>query len=189
MMNLSHPNLSVMLKRIFKEIGIAERVKFGIAAFVFVIMGKTLPKLTKVDDRLMNLLAIMETELGDYMLQMEEDLRNSLNWGGGPLISDGKGGATRYDKMVLTPLIMDFGLKNYEEAETLYKVRWKPIASQVIDICLGIKNYYRHRDHNPLQGERPTTPLFDIYPFMGINTKNYEMESNPDGTAGLKTIL
>ena len=188
MMNLSHPNLSVMLKRIFKEIGILERIGISFGAFIFVILGKTLPKLIKVDDRLMNLMAIMETELGDCILQMEEDLRNSLRWGAGPVVS-GIDGERRYDKIVLTPLIMDFGLKNYEEAKTLYKVRWKPIASQILDICLGIKNYYKYRDKNPLSGDRPTTPLFEIYPFMGINTKNYNMESKSDGTLGLVRLL
>ena len=177
MMNLSHPNLSVFIKRIFRELDVIDRMKISLGTFLFAIpfVGKALPSLFKVDDRAMNLLAIMETELGDNILQMEEDLMRNLGWCNGPIVT-GSDKPMQYDKIVLTPLIMDFGLKNYEKADTLYKIRWKPITSQVLDICLGIKYYYKYRDTHSLLGANSTTPLFEIYPFMGINTKNYEMK-------------
>ncbi|MFA4837831.1 MAG: amidohydrolase family protein [Dehalococcoidia bacterium] len=191
MMNLSHPNLSVVLKRIFKEQSALDRMKISFGTFLLAIpfVGPALPSLVKADDRAMNLLALMETELGDYMLQMEEDLRNTLNWGGGPVVF-GKDEKREYDKIVLTPLIMDFGLKSYEKAGTLYKVRWKPIASQVLDVCLGIKYYYKNRYEYELPGANPKAPLFEIHPFMGINTRNYAMSNKTLGTSSsLETLL
>ena len=79
MMNLSHPNLSLMVRRIMKEIGIVERIEVIFAGLLFGLFGKTARKLTKVDDRLLNLLAIMETEMGDFILQMEKDHLCSCN--------------------------------------------------------------------------------------------------------------
>jgi len=63
MMNLSHPNLSVMLKRIFRELGVIDRMKISLGTFLFAIpfIGKALPSLFKVDERVMNLLTVMET--------------------------------------------------------------------------------------------------------------------------------
>lgn len=187
-MNLSHPNLTAIINRILREISLLDRIKIGLASLLFVLIGRSISKLTNIDNNIANLLAIMETELGDFLLQMEEDLRNNLNWNTGPILSDGDE-KKQYDKVVLLPLIMDFGYKGDKKAETFYKVRWKPIASQVLDLCLGIKNYYKHRDSNPISGANPTTPLFEIYPFMGINTINYNLESKSDGTVGLKDLL
>jgi hypothetical protein len=189
MMNLSHPNLSVMIKRIFRELSVIDRVKISIGASLFAIpfIGKALPSLFNVDYKVMNLLAVMETELGDCIVQMEEELRNNPQWDG--LVVWGTDSKQTYDRLVLTPLIMDFGLKNYERAETLYRIRWKPIASQVLDICLGIKHYYRYRDTHSLPGTNPTTPFFEIHPFMGINTKNYEMKSNSGDSVDLERLL
>jgi hypothetical protein len=190
MMNLSHPNLSVMLKRIFRELGVIDRMKISLGTFLFAIpfVGKVLPSLFKVDDRAMNLLTVMETELGDCILQMEEELRNNNPQWGGLVVSDGDRKQT-YDKIVLTPLIMDFGLKNSEKSGRRYKIRWKPIASQVLDLCLGIKYYFKYRDTHSLPGANPTTPLFEIYPFMGINTKNYEMKKTSGDSVDLETLL
>lgn len=190
MMNLSHPNLSVMIKRIFRELGVIDRMKISLGTFLFAIpfVGKVLPSLFNVDDRAMNLLAVMETELGDCILQMEEELRNNNPQWGGLVVSGGDKKQT-YDRIVLTPLIMDFGLKNSKKAGGLYKIRWKPIASQVLDLCLGIKYYLKYRDTHSLPGANPKTPLFEIHPFMGINTKNYELKKTSGDSVDLETLL
>jgi hypothetical protein len=190
MMNLSHPNLSLIVERIFKELNPVKRLGISIGAFIFALpfVGKNILSLSRIDNNAMNLLAIMETELGDYILQMEEDLRNRLHWGGGPTVS-GRDGVRHFNKIVLTPLIMDFGYKNKSNSSSFYKVRWKPIVSQILDICLGVKHYYKHRDTQPLSGASPKTPLFEVHPFMGINTKNYEMHDQQDGTVGLERLL
>lgn len=70
-----------------------------------------------------------------------------------------------YDKIVITPLVMDFGTKTtyYDKAHYNNKPVKKPVVEQIIDLFNGIRNY---KKLSPYQ-------LFEIYPFMGINTKNY----------------
>jgi len=80
--------------------------------------------------------------------------------------------------MVLTPLMMDFGSKNIPAA-TYYRVPpQKPIVEQVIDLFQGIATYREWEMTGEAQDEvtlipRTTPPIFEIYPFLGINTKNY----------------
>ena len=68
-----------MIKRFFRELDVIDRMKISLGTFLFAIpvVGKALLSLFKVNDRIMNLLAIMETELSDCILQMEEELRNN----------------------------------------------------------------------------------------------------------------
>lgn len=177
MMNLNHPDFSVFITRALKELSFIDRIKMSIAAFP--VVGPAIISLLNLEKRPLNLLGIMETEIGDGFVQIEEDLSKNVQWGNGPLLFDQQT-RIQYDKIVLTPLMMDFGLKGYNESQQLYQVRWKPIVSQILDICLGIKHYYQYRDHYPLDGEQKTPALFEIYPFLGINTKNYYMEKGPD---------
>lgn len=223
MMNLSHPNLTAMIKRTFNDgikrklllyspalllipllftiglkiliylgIRIPEKIYFldafiilTLIASVIVIMffiiflipvvrAKTVSFIKLKLSNIMNLLAIMETDIGDCLIQMEEDLRKNLPLNSSLVIS-GNGETKQYDKMVLTPLIMDFGLKDSGNSSMTYKVRWKPIVAQVEDLCTGIRDYYRHRK-DYIKGH--PEPLFQIIPFMGINTQNYYSEKD-----------
>jgi hypothetical protein len=232
MMNLSHPNLSAIIKRTFNDLkrdqlkryilyfklallmlflvipvvviallvvdqfdvikwslGIVSVIALGFFVFLMVkffnpesrektfsqIMEKIKEKLGNV----MNLLAIMETDIGDCLIQMEEDLRKNMRknfpLSGGLVISEN---GEKYEKIVLTPLIMDFGLKDSGNSNLPYKVRWKPIVAQVEDLCIGIRDYYVHRDAYIEPEFGPTQPLFQIIPFMGINTKNYDSQKS-----------
>lgn len=105
-----------------------------------------------------------------------------------------------FDKMVLCPLTIDFGYKNINEEGIFYnKAPFKPIAKQVGDLFYSIHTYYRFDLKMPEEKERnradrlsgaklkleeidkPLTDikkekLFEIYPFMGLNTQNYTME-------------
>jgi hypothetical protein len=228
MMNLSHPNLSAIIRKIYFEairplllkylkliilipVGLWLLIKFvfsltfleafyklslitGIVLIV-VLLVFSLPAVRgymteKMKDKLsnvMNLLAIMETDIGDCFIQMEEDLRKNIPLDQGLVIS-GNGEKKVYDRIVLTPLIMDFGLKDDGKSTLPYKVRWKPIVAQVEDLCIGIRDYYVHRDTyiNPVYGV--TAPLFKIIPFMGINTKNYDMNGLA-GSSGISMLL
>ena len=219
MMNLSHPNLTAMIKRTFKEamprvlVKLFEKVRswplllqlfawlllfllvliilrliivplvvlIGLLMVLLIIpstnrylTGKFKEKVANV----MNLLAVMETDIGDCLIQLEEELRNKYKTTGGLTLHNGSG-AEVYDKIVLTPLIMDFGLKNYKNSKSPYKVRWKPVVAQVEDLCLGIRDYYLHRDAYIKSTGSPIPPLFEIHPFMGINTQNYQLKSFP----------
>jgi hypothetical protein len=219
-MNLSHPNLSAIISRVYVEV-IKPQLKrylfylilipivvwlllkvtlsltfleafyrlslLTAGSLVFLLLLFAIPAVresmvAKMKDKLgnvMNLLAIMETDIGDCFIQMEEDLRKnfsknfSLNNG---LVISGDGEPIIYEKIVLTPLIMDFGLKKYEgETKLPYKVRWKPIVGQVEDLCIGIRDYYVYRDNYIDPSHGGARPFFQIFPFMGINTRNYDM--------------
>jgi hypothetical protein len=70
-----------------------------------------------------------------------------------------------YDKVILTPLMMDFECEGYAGNG---KMRYnlppdKPIVDQVIDMFNGIKRYM----------QKSAFRLFEVYPFMGINPANY----------------
>ncbi|WP_164926985.1 amidohydrolase family protein [Chlorobaculum tepidum] len=235
MMNLSHPNLSAIIKRIYNDSIKPLLLKYSVylkaalllllfvipvvvitllltghfvvikwilyavsliavILFVFVVVKFGDKKkreieiskiksnlLDKVKEKLanvMNLLAAMETDIGDCLIQMEEELRKKIPLNN-VLVISGNGEKKEYDKIVLTPLIMDFGLKDSGKTNLIYKVRWKPIVAQVEDLCIGIRDYYLYRDKY-ITGH--AEPLFQIIPFMGINTQNYYSEK--DNTTG-----
>ena len=75
----------------------------------------------------------------------------------------------RYDKFVMTPLIMDYGYKWQDklEGDEIYydEIAAKPVVNQTLDLLNGIADFYRsspsYRD------------WIEIYPFLGINPINY----------------
>lgn len=228
LMNLSHPNLTAMLGRTFRDampkriVGFLKKLDslhlvpklivwlllflplllllttaliIALSASLLLIapsgrnalLGKIKGKTTSIA----NLLAVMETDIGDCLIQLEEELRRQHAAKGG-LTLYGDGEEKVYDRIVLTPLIMDFGLKNYQNSTSPYKIRWKPVVAQVEDLFLGIRDYYRHRNtylHSP---DGPVPPLFQIHPFMGLNTRNYRLQSSPcdeSGSSSLEELL
>jgi predicted TIM-barrel fold metal-dependent hydrolase len=71
---------------------------------------------------------------------------------------------------------MDFGKKNFVDSPEFKElnihynnVAIKPIAEQVIDLFNGIKKYKKKIE------ERGQEPLFLIFPFLGLNTVNYDL--------------
>ncbi|WP_076790063.1 amidohydrolase family protein [Chlorobium sp. KB01] len=224
MMNLSHPNLTAMIKRTFSEAMPKKLIRYIekavalplvvkilicfllflpllvillivlvvglIAAVLFLLFPSARRVLTGILKEqvanTMNLLAVMETDIGDCLIQLEEELRNKFETRRGVILY-GDCEEKVYDKIVLTPLIMDFGLKNYKESKSPYKVRWKPIVAQVEDLFLGIRDYYLYRESYIKSTGTPVPPLFEIHPFMGINTRNYRLKSFPfiDGPPSL----
>jgi hypothetical protein len=93
-------------------------------------------------------------------------------------------GKERYDKIVLCPLVIDFGRKNIP-AGFFYNFSPKsPIANQVGDLLYAIRTYYRF-DIEEINGklrlsseinleEGKRTKLFEIYPFMGLDPQNHD---------------
>lgn len=162
--NLSHPNLLAFVRRL--------EIPKSWALLLYYVLGPLLPfflmkliKEKKVIKTYENLLSILENDIGSIFHLMDQCMHGEEKH----LIKDGKlsiGGNT-YDRMVLTPLLMDFGYKNLLKTDIHYReLPEKPIVEQVIDVFNGIKKYQRkHRDNG----------LFLIYPFLGINTKNYEL--------------
>jgi hypothetical protein len=214
-MNLSHPNLMALLKRVFMDsvprrlIWLFEHlgaiplflkiliwfllflpllvVLLLVVPFVlFMLLLLLIPpakaslveKLKEKAAKITNLLAVMETEIGDCLIQLEEELRKQYETKGG-LVLYGGSGEEVCDRIVMTPLVMDFGLKNYRNSKSPYKVRWKPVVSQVEDLCLGFRNYYLYRSAYIKSAEGPLPPLFEFHPFLGLNTVNYQLQSSP----------
>jgi hypothetical protein len=109
---------------------------------------------------------VMENDIGSYFLMVEAYLKEG---GDNALLRDGKLhiGGNVYSGIVLTPLMMDFGYKGIKDNQDIFynKPPQKPIVEQVIDVFNGIKKY---RKDSP-------DKIFEIYPFLGINTKNYDM--------------
>ncbi|MDQ2086866.1 amidohydrolase family protein [Herbivorax sp. ANBcel31] len=182
-MNMSHPNFLAFIKR-FEDMVFKDTDKFLKSNRLILLLAanfllikflffkkfdyKNLVKILKktgVDkypDRAKNLLAAMENDTGSFFLLMEECLMDNLVKNR-KLIIDNK----EYDKIIITPLIMDFGTKTVYYDEIHYNNRPinKPVVKQIIDIFNGIKNYKKLSRYN----------MLEIYPFMGINTTNYSL--------------
>jgi predicted TIM-barrel fold metal-dependent hydrolase len=93
-------------------------------------------------------------------------------------------GNERYDKMLLCPLVIDFGRKNISEGVFYNLTPKRPVANQIGDLLYAIRTYYRFNikiKNNKMslsqeidleEGKREK--LFEIYPFMGIDPQNYD---------------
>lgn len=184
--NLSHPYFGAFAKR-FKWSMILTFVPIG--AFVITVVTH-IPVLssflgawlTRKKNQLLNLLAVLENDIGSFFLLMENCLREN-----GMLDAEGLhiGGKT-YSKCILTPLMIDFGYKGIIDDAIHYKEpSRKPIRDQVVDVFNAIKYYAKFVYSNeflaafPNLGSingQPTSQVFRIYPFIGINTKHYNKE-------------
>ncbi len=119
-----------------------------------------------------NLLAVMENSPGMIFKLMEDDLKGQYAKAGDPLPLLSEGGLAMAGKafreVVLCPLIMDFDNRGQAHSDAYY---YRPpaasIDAQIRDIMLGIRDYRRTRPEGMLQ----------IYPFLGVNTKNHSPES------------
>jgi len=178
--NLSHPNLLAFINRLgmgkllFYNSIIAPL--FNIPGIGGWLKGYANKKLISIK----NLLSVMENDMGSFFLLMENYLRDpkySL------LDKDGLhiGGST-YSRIVLTPLMMDFGYMDMKTEGIYYDIQpQKPIVEQVVDVFNGIKKYKEAKSSKELMEKFPnlepgTDRVFEIYPFLGLNTKNYKLE-------------
>jgi len=178
--NLSHPYFRAFVQR-FKINQLLTVVAIvSILAHVPIIRRFILSLINKMLKRIRNLLAVMENDIGSFLLVTENCLRED----GNPLLDDNGlhiGGKT-YQKVVLTPLLMDFGRKGIEEDPTIHYGRpsEKPIVEQVVDVFNAIKKYKNTSSSGKLSEKYSflstnTKRVFEIYPFLGLNTKNYDM--------------
>ncbi|MBN2682284.1 MAG: amidohydrolase [Bacteroidales bacterium] len=88
-----------------------------------------------------------------------------------------------YKKVILTPLIMDFGYKGKDDFSQVFynSSPVKPVLTQLVDLYLGIGEYTKNKDYN----------LLEIYPFLGINPINYlaKDEEEKHGKIRLERLL
>ncbi len=191
LLDLSHPNLLAFLLR--DDIITGESIKnvaqklpflmnFAPVGAVRFFPGKIARKIkdyiTSDAVKFRNLLSMMENAvefhflLNDYYLQKENILNTN------PSLS--------FDKIVLCPLLIDFGYKNLSNSGCYYNLPpTKPVAGQVSDVFTAIRFYYNYEitSHPVKDGQlkliktekNREDKLFEIYPFLGINTRNYDL--------------
>jgi predicted TIM-barrel fold metal-dependent hydrolase len=200
--NLSHPYLRAFLDRfnigkiidnklrsmLNPLIGFVAAIAIFLASIVAFFIPKLKSKLSKMVNKklnqLNNLVSVMENDIGSFFLLIENCLREH-----GKLTNEGlEIGGKRYSTIVLTPLMMDFGYKNIRDNEEIHYNRpsRKPIVEQVIDVFNAIKTYRSFQYSDEFEDQFPslkpdenggaTIRVFEIYPFLAINTKNYELE-------------
>jgi predicted TIM-barrel fold metal-dependent hydrolase len=195
--DLSHPNLLAFL--LHDDLISRKTVRKVLLKFPFLIKclplwvvclfpGKAEKKIKEYlqnDARnFRNLLSVMEGAIEYHFLYTEYFLNREKKYFG-----DFTG--AKYDKIVLCPLLMDFGFKNLNNQDCFYNLPpAKPIVNQVVDLINAIWFYYNfdlipHPDkHGRLKLIPSTVPkkkkLFEIYPFLGINTGNYELREIVD---------
>ena len=180
-MDLSHPNLMAFLKRKNSWLGL--KMIFGGLAEPFIKEKKL---------KFVNLLSVMENYIEDYFCLMEYYLLNKYADPGNPnsfkVSTDAtfKIGEQTLDTILLTPLIMDFGYKNIQLPTFYDQAPRKPVIEQSEDIFRAINKYCTcqlvqipgapNRDgFNTVPRPTDKHRLLEIYPFMGINTQNYDL--------------
>jgi hypothetical protein len=182
--NLSHPNLSAFMKR-FK---INSFLQFGpLVGLVMLVVA--IPPFKQlfgnwVENKLgkmKNLLAVMEDDTDGVFLLIENCLKENGLLDNAGLHINGK----TYSRYVLTPLMMDFGVKGKMDKNIHYKEPCrKLIRRQVYDVFSAIKYYYKFdykKDEKKNLKRYPYIKagdkrIFEIYPFIGMNPKNYDSE-------------
>ncbi len=213
--NLSHPSLMVFVRRSLRELAkgllVPRRIPLGFLVVVLVVVlillsallllfywilplrrlargliRALIGRITRLLKSFANLLLVLENDIGSTFLLMENCLREREN----PLL-DAEGlnlGGTRYGRIVLTPLMMDFGYKN-KTAPGEPPRRWfhydvpagKPIVEQVVDVFRAIRVYAETESEPSLAAkysalDASTRRVFEIYPFLGLNPANYTLE-------------
>jgi len=143
----------------------------------------------------LNFLSTIDNDLGDYFLFIEHYLKNPKPQDLSFEQMNCKYNQEPYKKIVLCPLVMDFGdTEKIKHSKKAYyaAISQKEILTQVYDLFCGIKFYYniditvnsknevsRKRSKKTLQ-EQKDDKLFEIYPFLGLNPINYELSKIQD---------
>jgi hypothetical protein len=201
-MNLSHANITAFANRLLEDLS-PELVKkivksvlpiwkkvllpFVPRFFLSKIIHKVLIRLVRKEQasKTRNLLSFMESSIEFNFLIIEHFLKKDLTINERNQLVMGQ---QSFSKMVLCPLIMDFGYKSINNPDIFYNVPpQKPVTLQIKDLFSAINSYYTY-DLDLIEEDRQIkfnirkseTPLekkfFEIYPFMGINTQNYTLE-------------
>ena len=191
--NLSHPYFRAFISRFnFRfMLVLAPVLAWGVTIMTTtpILRRLVVKKFLNMIYRVKNLLSVMENDAGSCFLLLENCLREN-----GMLDEEGLHiGEETYSKIVLTPLMMDFRYKGREADSQNKDIKYihykehsrKPIKEQVIDVFNGIRDYINFRNDEKYKESfpylvakngQPTKRIFEIYPFLGINTKSYSKE-------------
>jgi len=197
-LNLSHPNLTAYLFRedlislLIDDISRGTLLGIGIIGAISksTLKKKIEEKLSSgnpsLKDRVSNCLSFFEIPLEYQFLVLEYFLK-----AGAPKVLNDNNqieiAGTSYDKILLCPLVIDFGYKNITNSVFYNLTPKRPITNQVGDLLYAIRTYYRFNlemtnKKMQLSQEIPDfqahkhEKLFEIYPFMGLDTRNYTLE-------------
>ena len=168
-----------------------------ILALTYILIVFFKPQIMKIIRRSLNissnLLAVFENDIGSFFLIIENCLRedrdpqNQKKKKEPHLKEDGLHiGKKIYNKLVLTPLMIDFGQKGKVPNPSYHygEPSEKPIMGQVADVFHAVERYCQAVDKlpggDPVWMKYPhltqnTMRLFEVYPFLGINTQNYKL--------------
>jgi hypothetical protein len=171
--DLSHANLTAFVERF---IGNSKKQKF-ISKFRNII--KAIKNFKNNKKKYFNALAVFEYSIEDHFLIIEYYLKHKDS-----IIINNKIhiGGKDYEKLVICPLMMDFGQKSSTRNEKGFydQIPGKPIVKQTIDLFYAIKNYYKFEFILGSTGKLEKKPItnpkvkpFLILPFLGINPENY----------------
>lgn len=209
-MDLSHANITAFMDRYINNPNEIKKILKGklpwwkkvfgsLSTIILPLLGpfvrysfiaKEISKFLKKQVKIRNLLSFMESSvlydflIVEYFLKHGHKNENPILVDNKLIIED-----KTYDKIVLCPLIMDFGYPNIHNDDIYYNIPpQKPITSQITDLFKSIRTYYEKdleiNNDNPKLTKfdvkdskiSKDKKLFEIFPFMGINTKNYNYE-------------
>lgn len=211
-MDLSHANVTAFVNRLINEDNLLNRelikellkknlgfwkklLTFIIPFMPYSILSKKIYRaihlgikkegFSKKLNKIRNLLSFMESSIMYDFLIVEYFLKKEKVVSKENQLSIGN---KSYNKIVLCPLIMDFGYKNMNNENIFYNIPpQKPITSQIKDVFESINTYYNKEidiinkngitKFNISQSTKDKSKkLFEIYPFMGINTQHYDYD-------------
>lgn len=170
LMNLSHPAFVSIIESMRhrpREVIYSQLASFDYLASSLLKRG---------GEHMRNLLAVMDNDCADILFLMEDDLAGQFSpppktrqFQEPPPLRDAAlhMAGQRFASIVLTPLVMDFSTPSSLTPDTYYnRPPQKPIDAQIIDLMYAIRKYAAARPEG----------LLRVYPFLGVNTKNYSLE-------------
>lgn len=162
-MNLNHPSFMAFLDNL--QHAATDRFFTDLSSLPEILQGGSIMSGSK---RMMNLLCLMEHSIGNQFQLLEDDLKGKFRQDGAPPFLDSRGmrlGNRRYKRIILAPMLMDFGDKHLD-SELYYNAPPKrSIERYLDDVLRGIHEYHKARPDG----------ILEIYPFLGINTTNYTL--------------
>ena len=188
-MDISHANITAFMKRMVSIKVICNFIWELLKNLPGTLLNWILSRFKKEQKSKMsiikafNLLSFMESSIQYDFLVVDHFLKNK-----NAIVSKNNEFSINeitYNKIVLCPLIMDFGYKNIISDKIFYNIPpQKPITDQITDLFKAIHNYY-NKEIEVIEDNGNTklniTPsdvnkskkLFEIYPFMGLNSIHY----------------
>lgn len=182
---ISQEAIDVLMKKVPWYMKLAPA---GVAQIPWVekLIARKLRTVIHESGRIRSLLSVVENAIETHFLYIDYFLRNKAPFIGNPLQINPRH-TIRVDKLILCPLLMDFGYRNMGKQSQFYNIPpGKPIVNQVVDLINAIYFYY-HYEFSTVSGfddrlkatekeHDPSSRFMEIYPFLGINTVNYTFQ-------------